>query len=88
MGRDVYISFLYSEEKVWRLEAMTSMYQSVGLEIWIEKKNCKKIFPIQRRLSINAASILYHQLLTKFQKGIICQTFQLYIYSDESTTDT
>ena len=24
----------------------------------------------------------------KFQKGIICQTFQLYIYSDESTTDT
>ena len=32
--------------------------------------------------------ILYHQLLMKFQKGIICQTFQLYIYSDESTTDT
>ena len=39
--------------------------------------------------AINAASILYHQLLMKFQKGIICQTFQLYyIHSDESTTDT
>jgi hypothetical protein len=63
--------------------------KSVGFEIWIGKKHfVKKNLPIQRRLSIYAASILYHQLLKKFQKGIICQTFQLYIYSDESTTDT
>ena len=74
---------------------MTSINQSVDFEIWIGKKHFvklqKKIFSnlqIQRRLSMQQAFYIYHQLLMKFQKGIICQTFQLYIHSDESTTDT